>query len=79
MFSESLTILGFNNNGSNSAQELSPNEESNDSSGDFSANKLSASKTVAQNVVHRVQKTPEESFELDHVIDGKTATQQVQN
>ena len=34
-----LTMLCFDNNGSNSAQESSPKEESNDSSGNFSANK----------------------------------------
>ena len=35
MFSEGLTMLGFDSNGTNSAQELSLNEESNDSSYDF--------------------------------------------
>ena len=35
MFSESLTVLGFDNNGSNSAEESSPNEESNGSNDDF--------------------------------------------
>ena len=38
MFSEGLTVLGFDNNGSNSARESSPYEESNDSSDDFSTN-----------------------------------------
>ena len=35
MFSEGLTMLGFDNNGSNNAQESSPIEESNDSSDVF--------------------------------------------
>ena len=36
--------LAFGNNGSNSAQESSPNEESNDPSDDFLANKPSTNK-----------------------------------
>ena len=44
-------MLGFDNNGSNSAEESSPDEESNDSSDDFSANKLSTSKEMARNIV----------------------------
>ena len=71
MFSESLTILGFNNNGSNSAQELSPNEESNDSSGDFSANKLCTNKKMAQHVAFGVHMAPEEAFEQSHVQQTK--------
>ena len=35
MFSEGLTMLGFDNNDSNNAQESSPTEESNDSSDVF--------------------------------------------
>ena len=47
MFSEGLTMLGFDNNGSNSAQESSPNEEHNDSSNDFSAYTPSTSKRLS--------------------------------
>ena len=36
MFSEDLTVLGFDNNGSKSAQQSSPNEESNYSGDNFS-------------------------------------------
>ena len=39
MFSAGLTKLGIENNGSNSAQESSPNKTSNNSSDDFLANK----------------------------------------
>ena len=39
MFLEGLSMLGFDNSGSNSAQESSPNEESDDSIDDFSAKK----------------------------------------
>ena len=35
MFLDGLKILGFDDNGSNSAQESSPNKESNDSSTEF--------------------------------------------
>ena len=56
-------MLGFDNNGSNSAQESSPKEESNDSSGNFSANKWSTSKKMAQNVVFYARMAPEEAFE----------------
>ena len=35
MFLDGLKILGFDDNSSNSAQESSPNKESNDSSTDF--------------------------------------------
>ena len=51
MFSEGLNIFGFDHNRSNSAQESSPNKESNDSSDDFSANEPSTSKKMAQHVV----------------------------
>ena len=44
MFSEGLNILGFDDTGSNSAEESSANEESNDASDDFSANEPSTSK-----------------------------------
>ena len=43
-FSEGLNIFGFDDNSSNIAQESSPNEESNDSGDDFSANEPSTSK-----------------------------------
>ena len=60
----------MDNNGSNSTQESSPNEESNDSSDDFSANKLSASKKMLQNVVF-CHTAPEEALEQAHVINQK--------
>ena len=44
MFLEGLTVLGFDNISNNSPAESSFNEESNDCSDDFSANKLSTSK-----------------------------------
>ena len=63
MFSERLTLLGFDNNSSNSAQESSPYEESNDSSNDlFLANKPSTSKEMAQNVAFLVHMAPEEAL-----------------
>ena len=71
MFSEGLSMLGFDNKSSNSAQESSPYEEPNDSSNDFSANKPSASQKMDQNVVFRVIMAPEEAFEQDHMIDKK--------
>ena len=79
MFSEGFTILGFDNNGSNSAQESSPNEKSNDSSDDLSANKQNTSQKMAQNVVFRVEMAPEEVFERGHVIDRKLSTWQTRN
>ena len=48
----------MDNNGSNSTQESSPNEESNDSSDDFSANKPSTSKKMAHNIVFCVHMAP---------------------
>ena len=69
MFSEGFTMLGSEHNGKNGAQKSSPNEESNDSSDDFSANKPpSASKKMGQNVVFRDHMAPEEPSEQDHVI-----------
>ena len=44
-------MLGFDNNGSNSAQESNHNGKSNDSSDNFSANKPSTSKKMAKNIV----------------------------
>ena len=44
LFFEGLNMLGFDDNGSNSARESCPYKESNDSSDDFSANELSTSK-----------------------------------
>ena len=74
-----MTTLGFDNNGSNSAQESSPSEESNDSSGDFSANKPSTSKKMAQNIARCVHMASEEAFEQGHMIDRKISTKQTQN
>ena len=62
MFLEDLTMLCFDSNGSNSIQESSPNKESNVSSDDFSANKPSSSKKMAQNVMFHVHMAPEEVF-----------------
>ena len=76
MFLEGMNIHGFDDNGSNSAKESSPNKESNDSSNDFSANKHSTSKKMAQHVVSRVHMAPEEVFKQDHVIDRNISTQQ---
>ena len=56
-------MLGFDRNDSKSVQQLSPNEESDDSSDDFSANELSTSKKMAQNVVFHVHMALEEAFE----------------
>ena len=50
MFSEGLNTLGFDDNHSSSTQQASPNEESSDSSNNFSANELSTSKKMAQDV-----------------------------
>ena len=72
-------MLGFDNNGSNSAQELSPNEESNDSNNDFSAEKPSTNKKMAQNIVFCVCIAPEETFEQSHMIYRKIPTQYTQN
>ena len=44
MFAESFTMFSFDCNSNNSTLESSLNEESNDSSDDFSANELSTSK-----------------------------------
>ena len=70
---------GFDDNGSNSAQQSSPNEESNDSNDSFSANKLSTSKKKAQNVVFHVRMAPGEAFEQGHVINRKISAKQTQN
>ena len=59
MFLEGMTMLGFDNNGNNSAQQSSPDEESNDSSDSFSTNKQNIGKKMIQNVVFRVQIAPE--------------------
>ena len=64
-------MLGVDNNSSNSAQESSPSEESNDSSEDFSANKLSTSQKMAQNLAFHVHTVPEEAFEQGHKINPK--------
>ena len=59
--------------------ESNPNEESNDSSDDFSANKPSASKKMAQNVMFHVPMAPEEAFEEGHMINPKNIHPQTQN
>ena len=74
-----MTLPGFDNNSSSSTQESSPNKEFNDSSDDFSANKRSTSKEMAQDVVFCVHMALEETFEQGHIIDRKTFTQQTQN
>ena len=60
MFPKGLTELGFDNKGSNRAQESTPNEESNDSSDDFSKNKPSTSKKMTQNIALHVHMAPEQ-------------------
>ena len=71
-------MLGFDDNGSNSAQESSPNEESNDSSHLFSADKQITStkkqKTKVKNVVFHVHMAPER-----HLNKVKWFTRQTQN
>ena len=67
----SLTIVGFDNNDSSSTQESRPNEEYNDSSDDFSANKPSTSKEMAQNVVFYVHMVLKDVFEQGCMIDQK--------
>ena len=62
MLSEVLTMLGFDSNSSNSAQGSSHTKISNESSDDFSANKPSSSKKMAQNVMFHVHMAPEEAF-----------------
>ena len=79
MFSEDLNTLSFDDNGSNSAQEPSPDEEYNDSSDNFSANEQSKSKKTAQHVVFCVHLAPGEVFEQSHEIDHKLPTQQTLN
>ena len=76
-FSEGLSILGFDNKHSNSAQESSPNKESNDSNNNFSANEPSTSKKMAQHVVSRVYSS-RRGVKQDHVIGRKISTQQTQ-
>ena len=72
-------MLGFDDNGSNSARESCPYKESNDSSDDFSANELSASKKMAQYLVSGVHIAPDEMFEQSHTSNRKISTQQTQN
>ena len=81
MFLEGLNLLGFDNNGSNIVQESSPTKEFNDSSDDFSANKPSTSKEMAQNVVFYVHMVLKDVFEQGCMIDQKKKkiTQQTQN
>ena len=62
MYLEGLTVLDFDNNSSNSAQGSSHTKISNESSDDFSANKPSSSKKMAQNVMFHVHMAPEEVF-----------------
>ena len=66
-----MTLPGFDNNSSSSTQESSPNKEFNDSSDDFSANKPSTSKEMAQNVVFYVHMVLKDVFEQGCMIDQK--------
>ena len=59
-----LTMHDFDNISSNSTHDSCPNEESNDSNDDFSANK----QKKAQNLVFHVPMAPEEAFEQGHMI-----------
>ena len=70
---------GFDHNGSNIAQESSPNKESNKSSDDFSADELSTSKKMAQDVVFHVDMAPEDVLKQDHMINQKISTQPTQS
>ena len=79
MFAESFTMFIFDCNSNNSTLESSLNEESNDSSDDFSANELSASKKMAQYLVSGVHIAPDEMFEQSHTSNRKISTQQTQN
>ena len=72
-------MLGFDHKGSNNAEESSPNKELNGSSVDFSANKPSTSKKMAQNVVFHVHVAPGEVFEQGHTSDQKISTLQTQS
>ena len=65
-------MLSFGNNGSNSAQESSPNEESNDSSDDISAH---TPNTSGVSCLYDSR----DSFEQGHVIARILSTQQTQN
>ena len=78
MFSEGLTVLGFDNNGSNSAQESSPNEKSDDSRNDFSANKPSTSEKTGSKHSVACQYGSRRGFAHGHIIDWKISTQQSQ-
>ena len=71
---EGLNVLGYNDNGSNSAQESSPNKDSNGSSDHVSANELSTGKEMAHHVVSCVHTAQEEVFKQGHMIDRKPAT-----
>ena len=79
MFSERLNILKFDDNRSRNAQKACFNEESSDSSNDFSANDLSTNKKMAQYVVSQVPIVPEEVFKQSLVIDRKISIQVTQN
>ena len=72
-------MVGFDNNGSDSGLKSSPNEESCDSSDDFSANTSSTRKRTAQNAVFHVHMALEEVFEQGHVIGRKISIKQIQN
>ena len=63
VFSEGLTVLGFDNNGSNSTQDSRPYDKSCDSSDDFPANTPSTGKKMAQTIVFHVHIAPKEAFE----------------
>ena len=62
-FSEGFSMLGCDDNGSNSAWKSSPNEDSHDSSDDFSAHKQSTSKKMVQNMFY-VYMAPERRLKV---------------
>ena len=76
--------VGFDNNGSNSTQESSPNKEYNGSSVDCSANELSASKKMKHHVVynyhvHGSRRGVRKSLRDLTLTDCKLSTKQTQN
>ena len=79
MFSDCLTMLGLDNNGSNNSHESSSYEECNHSGDDFSANKPSTGRTMVQSVECCVCRALKEVFEQGHVIDRQIYAQQTQN
>ena len=69
MFSEGLNIFGFDHNRSNSAEESSPNKESNDSHYLSSANELSTSKKMGHHLVSGVHLAQEQKLKQGRVIE----------